>query len=851
MLRVDNKKVITVLAKTTYRANRKRNILTVTAIFLTTFLICTVLSIGISYWNTISLRQRRMNGMDYDIELSEPRKDQISLIRKMENVKYAGLCVKCAVLSKYSENLPEKGAAKYEHTSSGKKPLDKIRLYWTDGICWKRQVIPALESHKGHYPTKENEIMLSKNALNSMGIKSPKTGMVLSLSYQTLNETTKENDELQKDFILSGWFLDYTGSGKGYISEAFYRSSGVKQTDFTQGALKISLKNPLYSETDIIDMQTALSLESNQIINADYDTISNFCKTAAGLVCLLLLVFFSGYLFIYNTMYISVTKDIRYYGQLKTLGATSEQLKSLIYKQLLWDSVIGIPIGLLFSLLAGKFAIPLVLHAVNPTLSEANIVNSPLWVFVLATAFAFLTTFVSGNKPAKIAKDCSPAEALKYIAAAPKIKNRRSRGGNLVSMVRQNLFRDKKQFIIILFSLSLAVSLFLVINIVISANNAENILNQTYDYDMRILNQTLLDEEKQVITNELIKKALNTKGIKNVRVLTAATATVPYQENVYGEYYKELYESRYSPGNYKKDMELYKSNPAHYLFTCRIVGIDGPEFDRLNQDLEKPLDKQEFENGGIAFVSKKITDGDNKIPGKTVRFSIPTADEPQKEETIKLGAVLDSFPAYYSAGYTPDLIVSQKYLEKLIGKDTFVEMLKIDYDKAFSQSTEKAVSNLFKNNQLLSMDSKLQRYTDMKNTENQVTILGNSIGFIIMLLSLLNFVNMMSASIQNRAKEFAVLESIGMTRRQIREMITLESLSYACMSIILSVLIGLPAGWFIFHSFNIYRISFSLPIASNLILFGFIILSCVFTARLILNRSNNETIIELLRKEDN
>ena len=50
----------------------------------------------------MALRQQRMQGMDYDIELTEPRDDQVSAIRKMENVKYAGLSVKCAVSVSYT-----------------------------------------------------------------------------------------------------------------------------------------------------------------------------------------------------------------------------------------------------------------------------------------------------------------------------------------------------------------------------------------------------------------------------------------------------------------------------------------------------------------------------------------------------------------------------------------------------------------------------------------------------------------------------------------------------------------------------------------------------------------------------
>ena len=64
----------------------------------------------------------------------------------------------------------------------------------------------------------------------------------------------------------------------------------------------------------------------------------------------------------------------------------------------------------------------------------------------------------------------------------------------------------------------------------------------------------------------------------------------------------------------------------------------------------------------------------------------------------------------------------------------------------------------------------------MKNSENQITVLGGSLGIIIMLLAISNYMNMMSESMQNRSKEFAVLESVGMTRKQIKKMIVFEKL---------------------------------------------------------------------------
>ncbi len=831
MLKTDNKKVINDLAKTTYKADKKRNVLTIVAIFLTTFLLCTIISVGLSYWDTVSLRQQRVQGIDYDIELTEPRDHQVSVIREMDNVKYAGLSVKCAIVSKYQD-----------------KELNKLKLYWLDDTCWKKQTVPALDYYKGKYPNKENEIMLSRSALSSMGIKNPKVGMELPLIYQTLAENSK-NEDIIKTFVLSGWFLDYTSIDKGYVSEKFYKSTGVLQTDITQGSLKVSLKNPLYSKNDIIEMQNQIKLSGNQIIEADYDTISNFIKTIIGLVILLALVFMSGYLFIYNTLYISVNRDIRYFGQLKTIGTTSVQIKKMIYRQILWNTVIGIPLGLTCSAVVGKIVIPQLLHVLNPTVATSEVGTISLWVFVIATVFSFVVTMISSQKPAKIAMNCSPVEAMKYVGAVPvKVKNKKRTGGNICSMVKMNLFRDKKQFIIIMCSLSLAVSLFLIINVIIYVNNAKNILNHFYDYDLRLLNQTLLsDNEEQVITLDLIEQIKSIDGVKDVRGLKSATAFVPYQENVYGEYYKELYNSRYSPGNYEKDIELYKKQPNHHLFTCRVVGIDELEFERINNTLKNPLDKEEFKNGDIAFVSENFTQGGNGIIGKNVEFSIPAALNPDKKENIETGAIIDDYPAYYSAGYTPDLIVSDDFFNKIMGQP-LIEMIKIDYDVPFSKSVETSIKKLIKSNKFISTESKLGDYSEMKNSESQITVLGGSLGIIIIFLAISNYLNMMSESIQNRSKEFAVLESVGMTRKQIKKMIVFESLGYSILSSVIALIIGLPASYVIFTNFNRYGIPFAFPVIKTLLLFIVIIITCVVTSLFVFSKLKGETVIELLRK---
>ncbi len=830
MLNVQNKNVVQAVAKATYQANRKRNLLTIFAMALTTFLLAVVIALGVSYWDTVSQRQIRMQGMDYDIELSEPRQSQVEKIKSMDNVKYAGVAVKCAIVEQYQGLL-----------------LDKTRLYWLDETCWEKQTIPALESYQGHYPQLEHEVMFGKDTLKAMGISNPTIGMKLPVTYTTLAEQS-DGGHLEEEFTLCGWYMDYSKSNRGYVSKSFLDKTGVKQTDFTQGSLKVTLENPLYSEADIINIQQEIDFGGRQFITADYDTIARFCKITAGLAALLLMIFASGYLFIYNTLYISISKDIRYYGQLRTVGMTTVQLKQIVYRQAFWNALAGIPAGLAAAAAISKIVVPQLLQIMNPEFSSDGIAPVKLWVFFLAAGFAMLADWIGCWKPAKIAGNCSAIEAVRYTGSTSSRKHKKREGGGTYAMAAQNLFRDKKQAVVILSSFMIAISIFFVINVVILENDGKHILSATSSFDMQFKNETTLDGKKQqVITEDKIAQIQNIKGVERVRKVTSAKITVPYQPDVYGTYYKELYKSRYSPGNYDEDMALYQQNPGHDYFAPRLIGIDKSGFEVLCQKLGKDLNWQDFDSGKTAVVTKYFTKGDNGITGKTVRFSPSDGTGQGKEYTTKIAAVGDSStnPAFFAGGITPDLIVSTRYAKALLG-ELFTELINIDYKQPFSDETEQKVKAVFKGEKRVSHESKLDAYYDMKHSEIQIKVLGNCLGIIIAMLAVLNYLNMMAASVQNRAQELATLESIGMTSKQIRKMLRAEGAGYAGISIVLSLAIGLPASYTTFEGMNLYRIPFAVPWASNLILFFIIFILCMAVPVWIYQKTQGRSIIERL-----
>ena len=840
MLKVNNKTIIREVAAATWKANKKRNFLTAFAIFLSTFLIATIISLGMSYWTTLQERQRYMSGIDYDIALSEPRDKQTKKARSMEQIKYAGLLVKCAIIEKYQD-----------------KTLDKARIYWADDTCCKNMILPALEKYNGHYPEKENELMLSSSILKSMGIKNPVSGMKLPLTYYTL-EPSSDEALITKEFLLSGWFTDYSGRGKAYASQKFYKTTNVKPTDFTQGSLKIKLQNPLYSEKDILAMQNKLKLTDHQIIEADPDTISNFISTVICLSGMLLMVFASGYLFIYNTLYISVSKDIRYYGQLKTVGMTSVQLKKVINRQSFINALIGIPAGIAAALMAAKIIIPKAINLINPVMDETMVIPVNFLAFGTAALFALAVNKISSQKPASIAGNCSPIEAIRYTAVSgmsktKHLKSKKRDGGSIFAMAMQNIFRDKKQAIVIFTSFTVAISVYLCTAVYIMANDGKNILGNSLNYDISFQNETTLEENKPLLTEEKIEQLEKTPGIRSVQKITSTEMVVPYQENVYGNYFKALYQTRYFPADtYKTDMENYKKDPASPYNATRLIGIDNAAFQKLNKSLGNPLNKKDFTEGKTAVAIRTFVEGDCGMVGKTVRFFLPEGTEPKTEHTIKIAATggLEDNPAYFSGGIVPELIVSNQYVQKLMEKP-YVEAVQAEYKEPYSEKTEAKALFVFQQEKEISHTSKLERYLEMKNTETKVKVLGNGIALIMSLLAVLNYLNMMAASVQNRSQELATLESIGMTAKQAKKMLGTEGAGYAAISIALSLLIGVPLSYIVFQSMNLYiRNTYTAPWGKNLLFFAIITFLCITIPVLLYHKTQKASIIERLHTNE-
>ena len=119
--------------------------------------------------------------------------------------------------------------------------------------------------------------------------------------------------------------------------------------------------------------------------------------------------------------------------------------------------------------------------------------------------------------------------------------------------------------------------------------------------------------------------------------------------------------------------------------------------------------------------------------------------------------------------------------------------------------------------------SKLTVRSEFAQFRQMFLLIGGILCAIIGLVGLLNFFNAMMTGILSRRREFAVLQAVGMTNRQLKTMLIYEGLFYAMSSVaaafVLSLAVGPLAGkmlgsmfWFFEYRFTILPVLLTIPV---------------------------------------
>ena len=141
---------------------------------------------------------------------------------------------------------------------------------------------------------------------------------------------------------------------------------------------------------------------------------------------------------------------------------------------------------------------------------------------------------------------------------------------------------------------------------------------------------------------------------------------------------------------------------------------------------------------------------------------------------------------------------------------------------------------------------------DVLGIKNVVLLVGGMIGAVFALVGLINFINLVMTNIVTRRHEFATMQSIGMTNRQLRKMMISESFSYVLLAGIVGTLVAATLGMTLLRAFvengpTSMMMTFQITLLPALIMLILFLALAFIVPVVALRLFNNRSVVERLR----
>ena len=880
-MKVQNKKCIRELSLKSLYVNRRRNLIAIIAIVLTTLLFTTIFSIIISLNSSYETYQFRQVGSYAHGTFKDVSPEQAERIATHPKVKESGV------------------RKVIGFTADGVFAKTPAELSYMDANCTKwNYTTPTI----GRMPESGKEVAMDTAALQLLGV-TPKLGVEVTVSF-FITDKNQTAFAVTDTFTLVGYWdydellpVHYINISRDYADdiEAQAVKTGLQPFRTDLNVMLVSGTN-IQRQMEQVDSDFGYTWDSytdpNSVrigVNWGYTSSQLEMKLDSDLVIavavFLLLVILTGYLIIYNIFQISVAGDIRFYGLLKTIGTTPRQLKRIIRQQAILLCIIGIPAGLLLGYSIGAVLVPVVMRSSQLDMGLATISTSPV-IFLASTLFSLLTVLLSCIKPGKMAAKVSPVVATKYADVVQTKKEKRCiRGAKLRHMAFANLERNKKKTVLVVLSLALSVTLFNALSTFVSGFSMEKYVSSMTCADFIVSTPDYFHytPADAFITPEEIKEiALNTKG-------SVSGTGYAVRKIVYLWVAEDALRQDYARYESAEQLESHMSRMEHrgnmVMGDTRIEALDNSAFDKLqvfDGDISPML---EPDNHAIAIVVSLDNNGNLPNPayypkvGDTITATyaenvkyidnrtgeLCTEDTPEEYLQVKLYGARD---VEYTVCALVKLPYSMSYRYSGVG---YSSVLSVDTAQRDSDGAAIPMIYLFNTaneadeaeaEQYLSKitagefsplmyESKATMRSEFTQFRQMFLLVGGTLCAIIGLVGLLNFFNAMMTGILSSRREFAVLQAVGMTKRQLKTMLIYEGLFYAMSSVaaalVLSLAMGPLAGkmlgsmfWFFEYRFTILPVLLTIPV---FLLLGWLIPCMMY------NNVAKHSVVEQLRED--
>lgn len=858
-----------ILKNITYKnlqLNKRRNIVTIIGIILSVALITALSSLVVSFKESIINLEKHING-DFHYSFDGVQSNDLSIF---ENNRSVENFYKVGALG-YAKIKTENEYKPYAYVMTiDKNDFDSVGIELTDGELPKNNneiIIPRHLRNNGKVDLKVGDtITLEVGSRMSEGYALGQNNPyeetnnetienTISITYKVVGIFERPSTSLEP-FSSPGYtFITTNASGvKNYTVFARYTKDGLKnQYKVTAGILGVDAsllkKNILeFNYKEVYEKEPEKSkytFDVNRYLimletNAYGDSSMKALLVLSTIVTVIIIV--TSVYCIKNSFNISITEKTKEYGILKSVGATTSQIKKSVYYEAFLLGSVGIPIGILSGVLASFILI----HVVNFFIRSMFVGNEYL-IFkisylsiLISIILSIITIFMSSKKGAKIASKTSPMVLIRgnndikvnsKKLKTPKYINKLFGIGGVVSY--KNIKRNKKKYRTTIVSIVMSVSVYIALSYFVNtAFDVVKMVKGDYTYNLVYTSHTT---DYNLNYNNVLNFSKH-DTVKKYSIVRMSTIT----------------------GNFKaskdfKKYNAYMSEEKPILNSVTFISVGKEEYlryiSKLGLNYNSVKDKGILIDNNIGYDTKKKLEvsynmTDNK-KGDIINF---TSMKEDKTFDMELASVTNIRPFGYENNYgSLVMVISDEYMERLdklesvslYVESTDPDKLQSDIDKMCKDTEGCYVNNV---------DATVKQ---MKSIYTVIAIFLYGFIIVISLIGITNIFNTITTNMTLRKREFATLKSIGMTSNEFNRMIFLESFFYIFKSLLIGIPIGVLLSYLIFKGFtNQVLFSYKVPFKGIIVSIAIVCLLIVWLNNYSSKKANKGNVIETIRNEN-
>ena len=846
--------------------NKKRNIVTIIGIILSVALITALSSLVVSFKESIINLEKHING-DFHYSFDGVQSNDLSIFENNRSI----------------ENFYKVGTLGYAKIDTENEYKPYAYVMTIDKNDFDSALIELTE---GELPKNSNEIIIPRHLRNN-GKVDLKVGDTITLEvgsrmsegytlgqnnpYEETNNETIENtvsitykvvgiferpSTSLEPFSSPGYtFITTNASGvKNYTVFARYTKNGLKnQYKVTAGILGVDAsvlkKNILeFNYKEVYGKEpekSKLYFDVNRYLimletNAYGDSSMKALLVLSTIVTVIIIV--TSVYCIKNSFNISITEKTKEYGILKSVGATTSQIKKSVYYEAFLLGCVGIPIGILSGVLASFILI----HVVNFFIRSMFVGNEYL-IFkisylsiLISIILSIVTIFMSSKKGAKIASKTSPMVLIRgnddikvnsKKLKTPKYINKLFGIGGVVSY--KNIKRNKKKYRTTIVSIVMSVSVYIALSYFV--NTAFDVVKmEKGDYTYNLVYTSYTTDYNLNYNNVLNFSKHDT--VKKYSIVRMSTIT----------------------GNFKaskdfKKYNAYMSEEEPILNSVTLISVGKEEYlryiSKLGLNYNNVKDKGILIDNDIGYDTEKKLEvsynmTDNK-KGDIINFTSMKGD---KTFDMELASVTNIRPFGYENNYgSLVMVVSDEYMEKL----DKLESVSLYVESTDPDKLQSDIDKMCKDTEGCYVNNVDAIFKQMKSIYTVIAIFLYGFIIVISLIGITNIFNTITTNMTLRKREFATLKSIGMTSKEFNRMIFLESFFYIFKSLLIGIPIGVLLSYLIFRGFiNQVLFSYKVPFKGIIVSIVIVCLLIVWLNNYSSKKANKGNVIETIRNEN-